>query len=213
MTEPFTALPEQPPRRSDDTLYRYPSANARFKAGAEADPYDTVAPGLYPDETAYELDTGEKVAVSVETYWQENGEGVSFIGFARCIDEDGSSKVTSDGKQVETAYSYVAPAVMVNQYGVNAIATDVALMLLGQDTRLTENLQARVDDEEGHGYVEGDQAPEGTVIMVHSTSSYSVETTETVPLIRLDEMTKANINIRHHLNLVEQTNSFPTLDL
>ena len=114
----YSKLTEQPPLRAADV------------------PYDDIAPGLYPDEIAVLLDDGTLVAVSVERHWQANGSGTAFHGYARWINEDGSTKTAPNGAHVEPSISFHADSFTLAEYGEDALATDVARLVLGEELEL-----------------------------------------------------------------------------
>jgi hypothetical protein len=93
---------------------------------------DEIGPGLYPDEAAVELDDGSLVAVSAVAKWQENGAGVILTGCARHIDADGTTHLCPYGAHVETSFSHTAGAGQVAQVGVDAIAKEMMLAMLGE---------------------------------------------------------------------------------
>jgi len=66
------------------------------------DPYYQIAPGLYPDETLYEIDGAGTVAVSVETRRLENGGGLAITGWARAVEDDGQTLLDGHGSELET---------------------------------------------------------------------------------------------------------------
>lgn len=102
---------------------------------AELD-YDDVGPGLYNDETALALDEDTFVAVSVVPKWLENGGGVAFTGYARWINEDGSTHLSQYDQHIETNLNFTADAPTVQKWGVNAIAKEIILAMLGEEPTL-----------------------------------------------------------------------------
>jgi hypothetical protein len=65
--------------------------------------YDAIGPGLYDDgEIAVTLDNGLIVAVSAIPSWLEDHSGISIAGYARCINSDGSTKLTVHDQHIET---------------------------------------------------------------------------------------------------------------
>lgn len=114
----YTKLEPQPARRAADL------------------DYNDVGPGLYSDETALALDDDTHVAVSVETKWMENGGGVQFAGYARWINEDGSTRLTAHNQHIESNLNYSAGAADVQKFGVSAIAKDILLTMLGEEREL-----------------------------------------------------------------------------
>lgn len=98
---------------------------------AELD-WNDAGPGLYPDESALTLEDGTLVAVSVVPKWLENGAGVAFTGWARWMNEDGSTRLCEHGQHIESSVSYTASAPQVAELGVPAIAKELLLVLLGE---------------------------------------------------------------------------------
>jgi hypothetical protein len=102
-------------------------------------PYNQLAPGLYPDETLVELDTGERIAVSVELEWQPNSQGVTLTGYARHVEDDGTTKTAPDGKHVEVGTSHGFTQEDVAAYGIDALMAEVARVMLGEPPVLMNN--------------------------------------------------------------------------
>lgn len=97
-----------------------------------------VAPGIFPGETAVQLDDGSLVAVAVDTSWLANGGGVAIRATARCIAADGSSLACPHGQQLVTAHTYSADAGLVALYGAPALAREVLLLVLGEAPTIVE---------------------------------------------------------------------------
>lgn len=189
----YTLVKTKIPVRDEEWLDRFSLDDhiaARAAGMLLVDGYDQIVPGLYPDEKVYELDTGDRIALSVETYWQENNAGPSLHGYARCINEDGSTKTTFDGKHVEVAFQFNPSAgdvamQMEKGHTVDDFATDLALIMLGEEPKLkVENV---VNEETG-------------------------ETIE-IPWIRPSGEGLANANVRFQLDLWRQTEGVPKLKL
>lgn len=100
--------------------------------------YEERGPGLYTDETAYALDGGEKVAVSVASRRLENGGGVVFQAWARWIEPDGTTKLDADGQEVETTFQHTADAGMVDNLTIPVIAKEMLLAVLGEPATTRE---------------------------------------------------------------------------
>lgn len=100
--------------------------------------WDDLGPGLYSDETALVLDTGELIAVSVVPKWMENGGGVSFTGWARWMEADGQTKLCGHGQHVETAFTYHADAASVEAKTIPFIAKEMIHLLLGEELTTEE---------------------------------------------------------------------------
>lgn len=129
----YTLLDPQPAARDADTLARYTRDVAANDSLAWPCPWDTTAPGLYPDEQAYQLDTGELVAISVEQH--AAGNDVGFHAYARLIEADGSTK-TLNGKEMEVSWSVSLTVADVISYTAAAVKLDCAKKLIGEPTTL-----------------------------------------------------------------------------
>lgn len=115
--------------------------------------------GLHLDEIAVELDTGELVAVSVETKWTDGNTGLGLHGWARLINPDGSSQEAPDGKVIETSITFNAPAALVEEHGERALGREVMLAVLGEPPTMVE---VPVDLEKAEA--DAAAAPPGTVL-------------------------------------------------
>jgi hypothetical protein len=111
---PYTLAPNQPEPRDPGV------------------PYDDVAPGLYPGETALRLNDGKLVALSYSSTWLDNGAGVVFQACARWINANGSTKLGPQGQHVEGNASYNAAASFIEMHGVTTIAKELLLLVLGE---------------------------------------------------------------------------------
>lgn len=100
--------------------------------------YDDIGPGLYEDETALVLDDGSLVAVSVVPMWLANGAGVAFTGYARLMNADGSTMQCAFGNHVETNLNHSADALTVQSLGVETIAREIMLAMLGEEPTLRD---------------------------------------------------------------------------
>lgn len=98
--------------------------------------FDEIAPGLYEGEIAVKVTGRDKVAVSVAPTWLENGAGVWLDGNARWIDASGKTRLSPDGKHVESNVAVTASMADVEEFGIDALARDVAIMLLGEGDRV-----------------------------------------------------------------------------
>jgi hypothetical protein len=68
----------------------------------------------------------------------ENNGGVSFTGWCRWIDADGQTHLCGHGQHVETAFTFHAPAPLVQELGVSFIAKEMILALLGEQLDTVE---------------------------------------------------------------------------
>ena len=94
--------------------------------------YEDVGPGLYEDETVLRLATGELVAVSVERAWLANNAGVVFRAWARLIEDNGTTRRTRDRAEVETVLPYSCTPHELETFGVDALAKEGLLAVLGE---------------------------------------------------------------------------------
>lgn len=104
--------------RTDDPLGRYP--------------YNLVVPGLYPDETLYEVDGAGLVAVSVEARRLENNGGIAVTAWARAIEDDGSTRLDRLGTEMETALSASFDWGAVKLRGQQTLEREVLLAVIGE---------------------------------------------------------------------------------
>lgn len=92
----------------------------------------TVVKQLNDTETMIALDDGIKVAVSVVSVWEPNNAGVVFTGKARCLCNDGEPETCPHGQEICTSFTYNVSASLVEQRGIDNIAKDVAMALIGE---------------------------------------------------------------------------------
>lgn len=160
--------------------YTKPKSNIARRA--EALNYGQNGPGLYNDETLVKLTTGQLVAVSVERHWADNGGGIAFHGYARAINADGSTIEIEGGKHVEAAISFHAPPLVVSEHGADALATDIAKIILGEPPVLTKLVP--VDDAPPESRPVVDLPPE---LIANATIAFQLQ--------MVDEAKKTTINI------------------
>lgn len=145
----FKKLTKQPPHRS------------------EALAWGDNGPGLHGDEVAVQLDTGERVAVSVEPKWEPNNTGLALHAWARLIHADGSSfedptgAVDADGRPIvfETSVTMNVPASFVELYGEKALGREMMLAVLGEPPTM---VKVAVDKKKAAA--DAAAAPAGTVL-------------------------------------------------
>lgn len=143
----------------------------------EAFSYDQHGPGLYHDETAIELDDGAHVAVSVERHWLANGAGISFHGYARWINEDGSTQLAPNGAHVEASISFTADPMTLSQHSEDELATEIALVVIGEPPKLLRPVPQETGPDVMH------------------------------PVVDLSEEARLNASIRHQVKAVTATKS------
>lgn len=107
---------------------------AKAKEGAERTKGPAVnhGPGLNDGETALELDSGETVSLVIETERQPHGAGLVFIAVTRVLNADGSTAVDDAGGPIFTEFRHTADARQIDELGVDAIAKEMALAILGE---------------------------------------------------------------------------------
>jgi hypothetical protein len=142
------------PRRTEDLLY------------------EEVGPGLYEDETLVTLRSGELVAVSVEREWLTNGAGIQLRGYARLVNDDGSTQL-HDGADIESVHAATITPSILEKYGADELANEVALIVLGEPPAL----------------IVSDQTAEGKEVKL--------------PLIGLDDDTRLGSSIQHQLRAIK----------
>lgn len=142
--------------------------------------YETIAPGLYPDETAVQLDSGELVAVAIEAVtWLENGAGVAMVAVARLIGADGATAGAVPGQHLETKLPHTASPVEIDQFGLPAVQKEMLLAVLGEPaTIVTRNNPPPPDPA---------NPPDGW------TETFDA------PMILWPEEVRLNVSIRHAL--------------
>ena len=96
--------------------------------------YDLNVPGLFDDEEALELDTGELVAASVEPEWLPNG--VALHAWLRWMNEDGSSKEVH-GKPIELSLSHSFDHETLRRHSLKALAKEMVQVMLGEPPTMT----------------------------------------------------------------------------
>lgn len=104
-------------------------------------PWDVNAPGLYQvsltgapaPESVVKLSTGERIAVSVEEDYREDGGSVCLRGYARWIKADGSSEETPDRRVVESALVVGVSQRQIAAEGLGTFRTEVLRLLLGAE--------------------------------------------------------------------------------
>ena len=103
-------------------------------------PYDVIAPGLYPDEKAYTLSSGENVAVSLRSDRLTNNGGMAFTVWVRWIKPDGSSKLDDSGQDVEISFRHTADVAQLQEHGDVVIAKELLLAALGEAPETTQTV-------------------------------------------------------------------------
>lgn len=205
---PFQIVTDTPPPRAPGLLVREPTQFAGYPDPLI--PYDFIAPGLYPDETVFQLDSGEEIALSVSTARKPSGAGMDFIGWARVINGDGSTLLDAAGEEMEVEFRHTVtmPAFeLLDEPGSPAearISREIMLLMLGGEPTMVPVhvdpdapvFEVAVDDADWRRNVDAagkpTKAPPGTVL--------NPETNE-APLIGWSDEARMNASIRHHLKL------------
>jgi hypothetical protein len=90
-----------------------------------------IAPGLYPDEVAVTLDTGQGVAVYVESTVPDNNAGLNFYASARAINSDGSTQLNGN-TQLVTEFQHASSQAELKAYGAGPVGLCMVLAALGE---------------------------------------------------------------------------------
>lgn len=205
---PFQIVTDAPPPRAPGLLVR----EAVILPGQTEPlvPYDLVAPGLYPDETVFQLDTGEEIALSVSSARKPSGAGMDFTGWARVITGDGSTLRDAAGEEMEVEFRHTVtmPAFELLD-GPDAraevkISREIMLLMLGGEPTMVPvhvdpdapTIEVAVDDADWQRSKDAagkfTKAPPGTIL--------NPETNE-APLIGWSNEARMNASIRHHLTM------------
>lgn len=96
------------------------------------EPYNSIAPGLYPDETLYEIDGAGLVAVSAETRRLANNGGLAITAWARAVEKDGTTRLDAHGAELETSVSSNHDWGAVELRGQKVLEREVLLAVMGE---------------------------------------------------------------------------------
>lgn len=198
----------QPPTRAPFMLHRQPVP----VPGAEPVdgqlptfiPYNEIAPGLYPDETVYRLDTGEDVALSVSTKRIATGGGMEFQGWARVIEPDGRTMRDKAGEEMELHSIHPVDAATFERLdepdapAEAKISREVMLLMLGEDPTMVDvhvdpdALVPEIALDDADWKRNPHKAPPGTVLNPGESRA---------PMIGWADEVRLNASIRHALKL------------
>lgn len=96
-------------------------------------PDSELGPGLYPNEVAVTLDSGQDVAVYVEATPAGNNAGLVFYASARAIQADGTTLLHQPGNvQMVTECQHASSQAEVTAHGADALAKCMAMAVLGE---------------------------------------------------------------------------------
>lgn len=109
----------------------YTKINPQPAARASTLAANEIGPGLYPNEVAVTLDTGQDVAVYVDATPTDNNAGIIFYASARAIAADGTTLLHGNIQMV-TECQHASSQAEVTQYGASALAQCMALAVLGE---------------------------------------------------------------------------------
>jgi hypothetical protein len=87
---------------------------------------------LADGEAAVTLAGGDIAAVSVSSRWLENNGGVAFVAAARWMDAEGATRLCPNGQPIRTEASHNADPATIREHGVDAIAKELLLAVLGE---------------------------------------------------------------------------------
>jgi hypothetical protein len=90
-------------------------------------------PGLYPNEVALKLDTGQLVAVFVETTWLgDNNAGTSFYVSARYVDATGQTICDVHQQEIVTEFTHTSSPAELLAFGQGPLAVEMVKAILGE---------------------------------------------------------------------------------
>ena len=118
---------------STESPMTYTVMSTQPAARAAGIPDPEIAPGLYPNEVAVTLDSGQDVAVYVEATPAGNNAGIVFYASARAIASDGATQLHQPGNvQMVTECQHASSQAEVSTYGADALAKCMAMAVLGE---------------------------------------------------------------------------------
>lgn len=184
MTARYTLVANPPELRPEAFLLKYSLAEKRLDPTLR-DPYNFILPGLYPDETAYQLDTGEEVAISVEKEWQPNGEGICLSAYGRWIEADGSTKMINGTQDVEVSFPFTFDAKTMADFTLPVLMKEMLLVILGEPPEVMR--QCHVDPNAVVPHVPDNQ---------HAQSVWFKPDETEVPVLNIPAESRAGCSIR-----------------
>jgi hypothetical protein len=118
---------------STESPMTYTVMNPQPAARASTLLYSEIGPGLYPNEVAVTLDTGQDVAVYVEATPAGNNAGIIFYASARAIAADGATQLHQPGNvQMVTECQHASSQAEVSANGADSLAKCMAMAVLGE---------------------------------------------------------------------------------
>lgn len=206
---PFQIVTDTPAPRAPGLLVRDP---VQFPGHPDPlIPYDFIAPGLYPDEKVFQLDTGEEIALSVSTARKPSGAGMEFTGWARVITGDGTTLLDAAGEEMEIEFRHIVtmPAFAAlddpKDPAEARIGREIMLLMLGADPTMVPvhvdpNAPVPVvaaDDEEWDRYRRN---PTPGLRMVPPSTVLEPAAKE-APLVAWSDEVRMNASVREHLKM------------
>lgn len=116
---------------AETTTMSYTVMNPQPAARAATLSESQIGPGLYPNEVAVTLDSGQDVAVYVDAKPADNNAGIIFYASARAIAVDGTTQMHGTIQMV-TECQHASSQAEVTQFGASALAQCMALAVLGE---------------------------------------------------------------------------------
>lgn len=139
------------------------------------------ASGLEAGEVAVTLDTGDIIAVACTTRRMVNAQGVEFNASARAINADGTPRTCGCNQPIATAFPQPCTPQQVSRFGVDALAKEHVLAVLGEPPTLVD-----LYDDNGDPVLEADGVTHKQVPMLGA----------------LDPLVADQVSMRHALSVV-----------
>ena len=118
-------------KSAESTTMSYTVMATQPSLRAAGIPDSEIAPGLYPNEVAVTLDSGQDVAIYVDAKPADNNAGIIFYASARAIDATGQTQMHG-AIQMVTECQHTSSQAEVTQYGASALAQAMVLAVLGE---------------------------------------------------------------------------------
>lgn len=98
--------------------------------------YQAPGPGLYPDETALRLDSGQLVAVSMRIDRDAMSQGFTLLGWVRAIDDTGQTLTDMGSAELEIEHRHTVDAQVAAGSTPEDLAREFTHAMLGEDNSL-----------------------------------------------------------------------------